>query len=105
LSSFALPSREYLQANKTKYTPEERKEILLRNDAERHEYEMQNIGSYELIYSEQEKRLTKRYAKYIKDADFVSEEFTTGNKYKKKMVELAEAAKNTKNAPKFRPLL
>lgn len=90
---------------KAKLTPEERKTVMLELDKKRHEYEMSNLGSYELIYSEQDKKLQKRFAKYMKDADFVSEQFTTGNKYKKKMEELAEASKKNKNAPKFRTML
>jgi len=90
---------------KTKYTHEERKEIRNQLDADRHKYEMQNLGSYELIYSDQDKKIAKRYSKYVKDADFVSEEFASGNKYKKKMVELQEASKNSKKGPKFRTML
>jgi len=46
-----------------------------------------------------------KYTKYIKDADFISEQFSSGNKYRKKMVELAESSKKEKNSPKFRNLL
>ena len=90
---------------KAKFTPEQRKEMKNKFDQERHKFEMENLGSYELIYSQQDRRLFKKYAKYINDADYVSEQFTTGNKYKKKMEEMAEHSKKNKNAPKFRVLM
>lgn len=87
---------------KAKFTPEERKNIKDKFDQERHDFELSNIGNYELIYSQND----KRYAKYIKDADFLSEQFASGNKYKKKKMEdLVEASKKNKNGPKFRELL
>jgi heat shock protein HspQ len=68
---------------------------------ERHDFECSNLGNYELIYSQK----NKKYAKYIKDADFLSEQFATGNKYKKKMDELAEAIKKDKKGHRHRELL
>ena len=46
-----------------------------------------------------------KYSRYIKDADYISEQFATGNKYKKKMDELAESSKKEKKGPKFRDLM
>ena len=99
-----ITQQRIFTGKKTKYTPEERKEIKLKLDKERHEFEMKNLGSYELLYSEQVPELSKKFARFMKDAEYVYEQFSTGNKYRKKVEELNEAAKNAKQTPKFRQM-
>ena len=43
--------------------------------------------------------------RYIKDAEFIYQQFTTGNKYKKKMEEMAKETRKNKTLPKFRTML
>ena len=96
--------RRIFTGKKEKFTAEERKEIVAKIDRERHEFETKNLGGYELLYSEQIPDHCKKYARFIKDAEYVYEQFSTGNKYKKKLEEQTEAAKNTKHPPKFRQM-
>lgn len=91
--------------SKTKFNLEERKQMKIAIDNQRHEFEIKNWGKFELLYSEQIPELKKKYSRYIQDAEFAYEQFATGNKYKKKMEELAEAAKVAKPPPKYRTML
>ena len=61
-----------------KYTPEERKELILQHNAERDEFEEDNMGNFKLIYPTG--CHPDPYKKFLKHSRMIWEEFNYGAK-------------------------
>lgn len=62
---------------------EEREKLRQEKLAERYEFEKTRMGGYELIFPCQDEEKNKKYEEFIQKANFLWDEFTTGNKSKK----------------------
>lgn len=84
----------------TKLTPEERNEIKAKNEVEREQFEVKNLGKYIMLYPLSEKIRTKMKADYeklaqIEDNDFVPDQSILHNDN-----DTDEGEKNQKNSKK-----
>lgn len=62
---------------------EEREKVRAEKMQERSEFEKTRMGGYELIYPSPDAERNKMYEGFIQKANFLWDEFTTGNKSKK----------------------